>query len=514
MKHRFLSLVLAAVLLFGLAAPALPHAEAVTGVEIVAAALDVIGYHEGTYDSVNANDAGALSIGKLQWHASRALALMRDIVERDPDAALEILGTSLYNEILTTESSWSYRTLSSSEKERFAKLLATEVSIAVQDETAEADIGSYVLHGLSLQINSNAALVYYCDIENQYGQGGANNLVKKVKAYLEKDTIDSLREFHEALLEVTANYHSRRNATYAYCAALGWDTDGDPTPGKPILEHLQRIYPSGSEISFCWNETASTTDYAILIYKQKPDGEWQLFEHTYFVESGLTRTPADGEYMVTIRAYNNNYWVDAEHDWLHIDGSPVRFTVTSDPEYTPFDDVKPTAYYFEPVIWALNSGVTSGTGEATFGSSAKCTRAQVVTFLWIASGRPEINHADCGFTDVDPDAYYAEAVAWAVQNGITSGTGEGTFDPGKKVTRGQFVTFLWHAFGDPEAESEISFTDVAEDSYYTNAVRWAVEQGITSGTGADTFGPSDVCTRAQVVTLLYKAFTAEETAEE
>ena len=168
-----------------------------------------------------------------------------------------------------------------------------------------------------------------------------------------------------------------------------------------------------------------------------------------------------------------------------------------------FSDVPATAYYADAVAWAVANGITTGTDENTFSPNASCTRAQVVTFLWRAMGSPEPRSAGT-FTDVDASSYYAKAVRWALENGITSGTSATTFDPNGVCTRAQVVTFLMRAL-DGRSYGSAGFADVAASSYYADAVAWAVANGITDGTGATTFSPDTQCNRAQIVTFLYRA---------
>ena len=167
-----------------------------------------------------------------------------------------------------------------------------------------------------------------------------------------------------------------------------------------------------------------------------------------------------------------------------------------------FTDVANTAYYKDAVLWAVEKGITSGTTATTFGPDASCTRAQMVTFLWRAAGSPKVSGSN-PFSDVSANAYYYDAVLWAVENGITSGTSATTFAPDAAVTRGQTVAFLHRAAGSPAA-SGAEFSDVAADSYYAEAVAWASQNGITSGTGEGQFSPQALCTRSQIVTFLYR----------
>ena len=170
-----------------------------------------------------------------------------------------------------------------------------------------------------------------------------------------------------------------------------------------------------------------------------------------------------------------------------------------------FADVSDGAYYADAVAWALDQGITSGTSATTFSPDASCTRAQMVTFLWRAAGAPTPKAGGNPFEDVQSGAYYYDAVLWAVQQGITSGTSATTFSPDEVVTRGQTVTFLYRAAGSPVVVENNPFTDVEPDAYYAQAVLWAFSKGVTSGTDDHNFSPNADCTRAQIVTFLYRA---------
>ncbi len=171
-----------------------------------------------------------------------------------------------------------------------------------------------------------------------------------------------------------------------------------------------------------------------------------------------------------------------------------------------FSDVTEGQWYEIPVAWAVGKGITAGTGEGIFSPNLECTREQVATFLWAAYGRESPSGQSSPFRDVKPGDWFYTPVLWASERGISSGTGNGYFGVGTNCSRAQVVTFLWAAAGKPEPETQTNpFTDVAEDAYYRKAVLWAVEKGITGGTGAGRFSPDMVCTRAQVVTFLYAA---------
>lgn len=170
----------------------------------------------------------------------------------------------------------------------------------------------------------------------------------------------------------------------------------------------------------------------------------------------------------------------------------------------PFTDVSFRNYYYNAVKWAVDKGITSGTSRYTFSPDVACTRAQVVTFLWRAAGSPAPMLNKNPFTDVHTSDYYYDAVLWAVQNGITNGTSAKTFSPDATVTRAQVVTFLWRANGQPAAGNS-GFVDVSSNAYYAKAVDWAFANGITTGMDYGAFDPDTACTRAQIVTFLYRA---------
>ena len=169
-----------------------------------------------------------------------------------------------------------------------------------------------------------------------------------------------------------------------------------------------------------------------------------------------------------------------------------------------FVDVPADAYYYDAVLWAAENGITGGVDDTHFAPNATCTRAQAVTFLWRAAGSPAPKSSENPFTDVKAGSYYYDAVLWAVENGITNGTSATTFSPNATCSRAQIVTFLWRSQKSPVSDSVNPFTDVAADAYYNTAVLWAAENGITGGTSATTFSPNNDCTRAQIVTFLFR----------
>ena len=183
----------------------------------------------------------------------------------------------------------------------------------------------------------------------------------------------------------------------------------------------------------------------------------------------------------------------------------IKATFVKEVETSPFSDVSTSAYYYEAVKWAQEKDITGGIGNGLFGPNQPCTRAQIVTFLWRAAGSPEPKSMS-SFSDVSADSYYAKAVAWAVENGITTGTGDGKFSPDATCTREQAVAFLYRASGSPAVSGSSAFSDVAANAYYADAVAWAEKNGVTGGIGGGLFGSGNTCTRAQIVTFLYRAY--------
>ena len=181
----------------------------------------------------------------------------------------------------------------------------------------------------------------------------------------------------------------------------------------------------------------------------------------------------------------------------------VKAVFVEEVKVSPFQDVPIDAYYYEAVKWAQKKGITGGIGNDLFGPYQSCTRAQTVTFLWRAAGSPEPEGAAAGMTDVAAGSYYEKAVAWAIENGITTGTADGLFAPDASCTRAQGMTFLFRA-SKASADGVPAFSDVAADAYYAEAVKWATDNGITTGVGGGKFNPNGTCTRAQIATFLYR----------
>lgn len=231
--------------------------------------------------------------------------------------------------------------------------------------------------------------------------------------------------------------------------------------------------------------------YSRSVAYQDDNGETQ-----YKTYSSTAKPTKAGHYTVSVECntFETVYVGSAE---FNIIGSLMHFT-----------DVSEQAYYYDPVLWAIENGITAGTSDTTFSPNQPCTRAQIVTFLYRACAdaayQPGIS--ELPFNDVPQNAYYYDAVRWAVENGTTIGTSSSSFSPSLACTRAQAVTFIWRALGSPApTQTDTSFTDVSETAWYRDAVLWAVENGITVGTSDTTFSPNRTCTRAQIVTFLWHA---------
>ena len=223
----------------------------------------------------------------------------------------------------------------------------------------------------------------------------------------------------------------------------------------------------------------------------KPDTGYELDE--------LTVTDKNGNEIKLTEKADNKFTFKMPGSKVTVETSFKL--IETEPE-NPFTDISKNDYFYDAVLWAADKGITSGVTDTLFASNSSCTRAQMVTFLWRANGSPVVDYA-MNFTDVPADAYYTDAVRWAVSEGITSGTSATTFSPDATVTRAQTVTFLYRAAGAPVVSGG-SFADVSGDAYYADAVAWAVKEGITSGTGGNSFSPDAPCTREQIVTFLYR----------
>ena len=221
----------------------------------------------------------------------------------------------------------------------------------------------------------------------------------------------------------------------------------------------------------------------------------------------LTATPNAGYHFKAWRVILGGVTITGNKFTMPAEDVEVQAVFEKDAPISkhPFLDVPAGAYYEDAVVWAVGKGITSGTNATTFDPNGTCTRAQAVTFLWRAAGSPTPKTKLMPFPDVPVGSYYWNAVLWAIEQGITEGTSYLTFSPNDSCTRAQIVTFLWRAKGNPAVSGSAPFTDVAPDAYYAAAVTWAEKNGITGGIGNGLFGSNNTCTRAQIVTFLYRA---------
>ena len=221
----------------------------------------------------------------------------------------------------------------------------------------------------------------------------------------------------------------------------------------------------------------------------------------------FTITPDKGYTVSNVKIDGNSIGAVKSYTFENVSKAhtiEVIFVKDSSPQTGVFVDVAAGSYYEDAVDWAAENGIAKGTSHTTFSPDAACTRAQAVTFLWRAAGSPEPETRTMPFTDVSADSYYYDAVLWAVENGIAKGTSHTTFSPDATCTRAQAVTFLWRSEKSPAGDTDNPFTDVKSTDYYADAVLWAVREEITKGTGSTTFSPNANCTRAQIVTFLWR----------
>ena len=285
----------------------------------------------------------------------------------------------------------------------------------------------------------------------------------------------------------TANYKALTGSLTPYAVSSGGGGGGSYTPSYTVS--VDKTVNGTITVS---PKSASKGDTVTITVK--PDKGYELDTLKVLDKNGdkVKLTEKNGKYTFTMPAGK-----------VTVKGSFVEEA----PEQI-FTDVPVDAYFYEAVKWAAEKGITGGVGNGLFAPNQPCTRAQIVTFLWRAAGSPGPKTMS-GFSDVPADSYYAKAVAWAVENGITGGTGDGKFSPDATCTRAQAVTFLYRASGAPAVSGNAAFSDVATNAYYAAAVKWAEKNGITGGIGGGLFGSDNNCTRAQIVTFLYRNYQSK-----
>ena len=263
--------------------------------------------------------------------------------------------------------------------------------------------------------------------------------------------------------------------------------------------------PSSSGSSGYYVSTPSKTEHGTVTVSPRYADKGDTVTVTVKPDSGyvlgsLTVTDSKGNELTLTDKGNGKYTFVMPAGKVEVKASFAKEIETS-----PFADVATDAYYYEAVKWAVGKGITTGVGNDLFAPEQPCTRAQIVTFLWRAAGSPEPKGTASGMTDVVSGSYYEKAVAWAIENGVTTGTTTSTFSPDATCTRAQAVTFLARALN-AKAASAAEFSDVPTDSYFADAVAWAASNGVTEGIGGGLFGSDNDCTRGQIVTFLYRAY--------
>ena len=428
MKQRIVAVLLALCLFLSLV-PAVSAAgptleDCVDLNQLVDHACRMFSTLEGHYDSVTPKDSNACSIGFMQWHGEGARTLLKMICAADPIYSEEVLGTEFFTEINSSSTNWKARTLNNSETARVKTLISSEIGIQCQNEYASDTIISEAKTGWKRGVRTEPALLYYISIENQFGIGGAANCMRYLRettGMSSTDTFDTLEYFHNAWLAA--------------------DATGN--------------YPN-----------------SISKYKNARIKVYNFIVNTLHLPSGL------------------------------------------DTGSTPFKDLPQAGHWARTAIeWAYNHQpqITSGTTDTTFSPFATLTRGEAMTFLWAAAGKPAPTSTNNPFADVSSDRFYYTAILWAVENGITSGRTSTTFAPGAPVNRAEMITFLWAFTGKPEPASDSNpYSDVTGGKYYYEPVLWAVSEGLfvgnEGGSDAQLLQPKQPINRAYVVTYLYNYF--------
>ena len=438
MKRNIIALLLT-LCLCAVLVPAARAEEAAleTGVnldQLTAHAMELYLALEGSYDSVTPRDSNALSIGFLQWHGVYALELLKRICEADPAASQAALGSAMYNEVLQTPlwssangSGWRNRVLSAAEASAVRALISSDLGITCQNQFARAFILEEAAHGWNRGVRTESALLYYCAVEHQYGVGGVAYFMEYVREALgitEADSINSLEEFHNGVLAAAESHSS-------------------------IRDHLR--------------------------------GREKVYD---FIVNSL-QLPAGPE---------------------------------TNP--TPFTDLPEPGHWARAAIvwaWLSDPRITEGSSATTFSPDETVTRGEAVTFLWAAAGQPAPSSVENPFQDVSEKDFYFIPVLWAVESGITRGTTPSSFSPDAKVQRRDMLTFLWAAFGHAApGDTQNPFSDLRPEKYYYSAVLWAASNGVLVGSEGDgkpdLLRPKEPCTRAYVVTYLFRLFHREDSA--
>lgn len=365
-----------------------------------------------------------------------------------------------------------------------------------ENGTNEIEKDSWVLKTLGHDMTKTGAKEATCteDGNNEYYTCSRCGGVFKDEAGTQATTVEA-----ETLKKLGHDW-SNKNGICARCDAKCTETHKPGTtcsvchkytsypyvPGAPTYPATAPAVPNGTVTV----SPANASKGANVTVTVKPNEGYEL--------GSLAVKDASGDLLPLADLGNGKYSFVMPDGKVSVEAEFVKTAATS------FADVPANAYFADAVKWAVDKGVTNGLSDTMFGPYESCTRAQIVTFLWRAAGSPELKTMS-SFTDVPASTYYAKAVAWAIENGITNGMTETTFAPDATCTRGQIVTFLYRALKGT-ASGSTNFTDVKSDTFYADAINWAVANNVTNGTSNTTFSPNADCTRAEIVTFLYRAY--------
>lgn len=382
----------------------------------------------------------------------------------------------------------------------------------------EGTVASDVLTFTSLNGFSDFTVLAVSPCEAKIGDVQYETLAEAVAAVTEGQTIVLLKSVTTGDITLTGdskNFFIDINSNTLKTELFKNATvSGGPSPYTVSYTKPTTPVNPGGDHGSGGNGGGTTTGNAVTV---SPSTNGKVSVNPANAEKGATVTitaPPNTGYevgTVTVKDASGNTVAvtkvnDTQYTFVMPDGKvsvDATFTQVQQPSDEPFVDVSASDYFYDAVKWAVDKGITTGDGVNTFGPNKSCTRAQMVTFLWRAAGSPAATGSN-PFADVPAGEYYTDAVLWAVSQGITNGTGADSFSPNATVSRGQTVTFLYRYAGSPSVNAGDAFNDVAATDYYANAVQWAVTNGITNGTGNGTFSPVNDCTRGQIVTFMYR----------
>ena len=402
----------------------------------------------------------------------------------------------------------------------------SEILYGENGRTQAAGDGSFAIHDkLEDERETNASL--YLRAKDSAGNESAQQL-----ALITRQT--------RYAVTVNGSYDAQNSGAGSYAAGSvvavsagrrsgytfnGWTSGSNVVFDDPNAEETTFIMPDGSvTVTANWSRDGGSSSsgrddsdpsYAVVIPDKMENGSVSVSPKNASQGDRVTVTvkPDAGYELDSLKVFDKNGKEleltdkgDGKFTFIMPAGKvEVKAAFTEEVKTSPFQDVPTDAYYYEAVKWAQKKGITGGIGDGLFGPNQPCTRAQIVTFLWRAAGSPEPEGTAAGMTDVAAGSYYEKAVAWAIENGITTGTADGLFAPDATCTRAQGMTFLFRA-SKASADGMPAFSDVATNAYYAEAVKWATDNGITTGTTSSTFSPGSGCTRAQIVTFLWRLY--------